>query len=205
MSPAKSDRPTTEAYAAAAWLLRCEEAAMRAVADVECGAEGAFLDSGEPVVLFEPHVFHRLTGGRFDGRTVPGVAERWGMLSYDSWRPGWYGPVSAQHRRLAAAAELAREEALQSASWGLFQLLGENHARCGYPDLQRFVNAMYREADDHLRAFAQFVRYSAVLVDALRARDWPTFARLYNGPGFASNKYDQRLAAAYAAARSGLD
>lgn len=38
----------------------------------------------------------------------------------------------------------------------------------------------------------------AGLADALRARDWPAFARGYNGPGYRRNAYDTKLAKAYA-------
>jgi len=38
------------------------------------------------------------------------------------------------------------------------------------------------------------------LLEALQGRDWPTVARLYNGPRYAENHYDTRLADAYAAA-----
>ena len=35
------------------------------------------------------------------------------------------------------------------------------------------------------------------LAPALRSRDWAKFARVYNGAGYAANKYDDKLAAAY--------
>lgn len=193
----KLDYPSLEAYTAAAWLLRCEVRSIRAVAMVEAGAQGAFLESGEPVILFERHKFDAYTEGRFRGAKVAGAeSESWALISSPS--PGGYGPVSVQHRRLQAAVALSRDAALMSASWGLFQILGANHAVCGYPLLQRFVTAMYRSVEDHLRAFVQFIRHDARLVDAIRAKDWRTFARVYNGPRFARNAYDKKLAEAYA-------
>lgn len=35
------------------------------------------------------------------------------------------------------------------------------------------------------------------MYDALRNKDWATFARCYNGSGYAVNKYDEKLKAAY--------
>jgi hypothetical protein len=192
----KADRPTVAAYAAAAWLLSCEPRAIQAVAEVEAGPEGAFLDSGEPVILFERHLFHRLTEGRFDGRVWrDSPSSAWALLS--SSTPGGYGPVSMQHPKLQAAAALDRAAALKACSWGLFQILGANHDQAGYPILQRFINAMFREVDDHLRAFCMFIRHDARLVDAIRAKDWAAFARTYNGPQFSRNRYDQKMADAY--------
>jgi len=186
----KADFPSYESYAHAAWLLLVEQEAMRAVAEVEAGPEGAFLDSGEPVILFERHIFHRLTGARYD-TSFPQLSSK---------TPGGYGGTHAQHGRLAQAVGLNRDAALKSCSWGLFQLMGTNHAACGYPTLQRFITAMYRSVDDHLRAFAMFIRHDERLVDALRSKNWASFAYAYNGPQFEKNNYDSKMAAAYARA-----
>jgi hypothetical protein len=189
----KADHPSPFAYKAAAWMLHCEPAAIQAVAEVEAGPHGAFLDSGEPVILFERHVFRALTQGRFAGARVPDAPEAWSLIS--SSARGGYGPVSVQHRRLQAAVALDRDAALRSASWGLYQQLGRH--QCYSPSLQRFVTAMYRSADDHLRAFVMFIRADERLVDALRGRNWPVFARWYNGPAHAEHDYAGRMAAAY--------
>ena len=41
------------------------------------------------------------------------------------------------------------------------------------------------------------------LTSLLHARDWAGFARRYNGPAYAKNRYDVRLAAAHARHRDG--
>lgn len=196
MMEAKADYPSLAAYTAAAWLLRCEVPAIRAVALVEAGAQGAFLPTGEPIILFERHLFDRLTEARYRGARLPNAPSSWSLVSWPS--PGGYGPYSKQHLRLQAAVALDRDAALKATSWGLFQILGLNHEACGYPELQRFVTAMYRSVDDHLRAFVQFVRHDARLVDAIRARNWAAFAKVYNGPQYAQHNYDGRMAQAYA-------
>lgn len=191
----KDDQPTEEGYTSAAWLLMAEPRAMKAIAQVEAGPQGAFLPDGRPVVLFERHIFHRLTAGRFD-HDAPDLSNE------KPTPPGGYGSSLSQHERLGRASELDRAAALKSASWGLFQIMGFHHERCGYPNIQRFVNAMYRSADDHLRALVGFLRSDERLVDAIRGRNWIVFARLYNGVGFAASKYDQRIAEAYDRLRS---
>lgn len=185
----KPDQPADTAYTAAAWMLDCDVAAIRAVAEVESGPAGAFLDTGEPVILFEPHYFHELTGGKFD-RSHPD-------LSYPKWKPGAYGKNSDQHSKLQRAALLNREAALKSCSWGLFQLMGANHRGAGFDNVQRMVTAAYRSADDHLRMFVNFIQSKGALLDALRAQNWREFARIYNGPGFETNRYDAKMAAAF--------
>ena len=191
-----------ESWARAAELLDAEVAAVRAVARVEAGPWGAFLRSGEPVILFERHLFRRETGGRYDAFRVPGLGEPEAIIS--SPRTGGWGPLGVQHKRLAAAAALDRPAALRSTSWGLFQILGRNHALAGFPRLEDFVAATRRDVDAHLAAFVAFVASQPRMARALREKDWATFARLYNGPAYRANEYDLKLAAAYEAEQPGL-
>lgn len=191
----KPDQPSADSFAGAAWLLDCDVAAIKAVAEVESGPEGAFLASGEPVILYERHLFHRLTVGKYDREWVPDLESDVARLSAPT--PGGYGSVSIQHKKLAAAAKFNREAALKACSWGLFQILGLNYEQAGYPDVQRFVTAMYRSADDHLRAFAMFILHDPRLLEAIQDRHWSAFAGAYNGPNFQKNQYDVKLAIAY--------
>jgi hypothetical protein len=48
-----------------------------------------------------------------------------------------------------------------------------------------------------LRQMAAFIK-AAGLQDELAAKNWAGFAKGYNGPQYAQNQYDQKLAAAYA-------
>lgn len=87
--------------------------------------------------------------------------------------------------------------ALKSASWGLFQILGENHAAVGHATVQAFVDAMMLRRSEHLKAFAHFVAANPTMKKAIRDKDWAVFARAYNGPGHATNDYDGRMPRAY--------
>ena len=184
-----SARPIrTEApYAALAAELGCEKAAVMAVADVESRG-AAFLPDGRPTVLFERHVFRRLTGGAHDAEAPD--------LSAPT--PGGYGPGgAAQHDRLDRAIALDRRAALRATSWGRFQIMGFNAEMVGFADVEAFVRAICDDEEAHLRAFGAYVR-AAGLVPSLIARDWAAFARGYNGPGWRRNRYDEKLAQAYA-------
>lgn len=180
---------TADAYKHAAWMLACDIPAIRAVADTESGKLGGFNDDDSPVILYEPHEFHRHTGGKFDARYPD--------LSYPKWRPGQYGKNSDQHPKLARAIELDRDAALKSCSWGTFQIMGGNHRAAGYLTVQRMVNAAHNSADDHLRMFVNYIISRNGLIDALRGHDWKTFAMIYNGPRYAENNYDTRMREAY--------
>lgn len=173
-------------YRTAADLLLVETAVIRAVAQVEAGPHGAFLDTGEPTILFERHIFSRQTQGRFD-ESHPDLSNP---------TPGGYGSVSAQHGRLARAVELDREAGLKSASYGLFQIMGFNHIAAGHPTLQGFINSMYASALEHLLAMVRFCQFHK-LDRHLRNKDWAAFARGFNGPAFRRNRYSEKLEAAY--------
>lgn len=177
----------TEEVERAAAELGCDVAAVLAAAEVESAGSG-FLPNGEPKILFEAHIFSRLTGGKYDA-THPSISSpRWNRKLY-------VGGVG-EHHRLKQAVALDRDAALQSASWGAFQIMGMNWKRCGYPSLQAFINDAYAGEDGHLRMFVGFVR-SAGLADELQRHDWAGFARVYNGPSFAANRYDVKLAQTY--------
>lgn len=175
-----------EAIAKAAQRLGVDTASVKAINKVEA-PKGAFLASGEPPVLFERHKFSKHTKGRFDAKYPD--------ISNPQW--GGYGKTSEQHKRLQKAAALDREAALKSASWGAFQILGENYAQAGFKTVQDFVNAMYESEEAQLGAFVEFVRNDARLLTALRRRNWSDFARIYNGPAYKENDYDTKLAKAY--------
>jgi hypothetical protein len=176
-------------FAWAAAELDCEVDAIRAVAQVESVGSG-FDKNGSPRILFEAHKFSEHTGHRYD-LTHPRISSlRWNRALYT-------GHNADEHARLAEAVALDREAALKSASWGLFQILGENWALAGYPSLQAFINAMFTSERTQLEAFVGFIANNERMRKALRNKDWAAFARRYNGPRYAVNGYDKKLAAAY--------
>ena len=101
-----------------------------------------------------------------------------------------------QYDRLDEALALDEDAALQSASWGMFQILGLNYAACDFPDVGHYVAVMCASEGGQLAAFVAFCQYNR-LDRYLRAHDWTGFALAYNGPGEADNGYDEKLAAAY--------
>jgi N-acetylmuramidase len=166
---------TREHFAAAAQRLDGAEAeVVQAVVEVESGAAG-FAPDGRPIILFEPHIFSRLTANRFDA-TNPNV-------SYPRWdRSRYPGDQAGRWAQLREAYGLDPEAAVASASWGLFQIMGMNHGKCGFPTATAFVADMAKSHVRQLAAFEAFVRSSG-LVDELKNKDWDGFARLYNGAG----------------------
>lgn len=179
------------AYQRAALALNIEVAALKAVVEVEASGSG-FDKQGRPKMLFEPHQFWRHLG--------PGAkrdrAENEG-LAYAKWRsgPGVYPKDS--YPRMQSAMEIDREAALKSASWGLPQLMGSNHADGGFVSANSMIIGFCESEEHQLTAMLSFIRKNG-LDRALRDKNWHAFARGYNGAGYAKHGYHTRLAAAYA-------
>jgi hypothetical protein len=168
--------------------LNCDVAAVKAVAEVESSG-GGFLSTGEVKILFEPHIFWK------ELKAV-GINPIVSDICYPKWGTKPYGKTSEQHSRLQKAVAIHREAALKSASWGLFQIMGFNFKMCGCITIQEFINKMSESEDSQLELFVNYI-ISAKLDDELRNLQWAQFASKYNGPGYAKNKYDIKLATAY--------
>jgi hypothetical protein len=162
---------------------------IHAVIDVETAGGGT--DSrGRLKMLFEPHRFWRNLGPgpKRDRAVAQGLAyPRWGERPYPS----------DSYPALLRAMAIDPDATLKSASWGLPQILGENHALAGYPTVRAMIEDFTRDEDNHLEAMVRFIAASG-LAGALRAHDWAAFARGYNGPQYASHGYDKRPARRFA-------
>lgn len=188
---AMTDGPDTRLgpadIASSAQRLGLTPAHISAVTAVE--SSGGGFAEGRPVLLFEPHRFSRATAHLFDGR-APDV-------SYPAWNPSGYPRTQAgRYAQLVKAVGLNVDAGFASASYGLFQILGENFAACGYRSAFDFAAAQAFDEVTQLQAFEAFLR-SRGLLGFLQARDWAGFAQRYNGTAYQLNHYDTRLAAAY--------
>jgi len=182
---------TEQDYKRAADRLGCDVPAVKAVAEVESAGSG-FLADGHPKILFERHIFRRqLLDRGID--TARRERERPDIVNA---KPGGYVGGAGEWQRLDDAVQINRDAALASASWGKFQILGLNWRAAGADSLQDFVNRMYRSEGAQLDAFVEFVITNG-LDEALREHDWARFARGFNGPAFAKNRYDTKMAAAH--------
>lgn len=168
--------------------LGCEWEALAAVAEVESGPLGGFGSDGRPIILFERHLFSRKTSHQFDA-SHPTVSNT---------TPGGYPRTQAERwNQLAEAYALDPEAALQSASYGRFQVLGQNYSNLNMANAHEYVSKIAKSEKDQLEAFEGFVKANS-LADELQRKDWAGFASRYNGPGYAANQYDTKMANAYA-------
>jgi len=183
---------TEEDFERAATTLGCSVSVIKAVSQVESAGSGVNPD-GTLKTLFEGHYFSRFTDNKYD--------TEYPSISYPKWTREYYGKGwKAEQARLEQAKVLDLEAALRSASWGMFQIMGDNYKLCGYNSVIEFVNALQDGAGPQLDAFVSFIQ-NKHLEDELRNLNWEGFARVYNGSGQVA-AYGKLLADAYAKIKS---
>lgn len=167
--------------------LGCTVKQIKAVAKVESGGS-AFDGMGRPKILFERHLFHRLTNGAFSVR--PFSNPNGGGYNEPSWD------------KLTLAAGFDPDAAFASASWGKFQVLGTHWRALGYPSPLELAYSTVTGEAAHYELLARYIEKNG-LKPALQAlstnpADNVAFAKAYNGPQFKKFAYDTKLAAAMA-------
>jgi len=177
---------------ATAETLDIEPAALHAVLSVETGGSG-FDKAGRPKALFERHYFYKML------KDKPDVLQQAvdAGLAYPKWGEKPYPKGSdAVYAEIVAACDIDLEAALRSVSWGLGQIMGNNYKLAGCSSAQELVEQAMESEVNQLKHMANFIK-SANLLDELQRRDWAGFAKGYNGPSYAQNKYDTKLEEAY--------
>jgi hypothetical protein len=176
-------------YASAAKELGAEAAAVHAVAEVESGGRTGFDTHKRPKILFETHHFRVNSGGKFNASHPELTAPYSSPLRRASYNKD-------QWKVIHAAFALDPRAAVKSASWGMFQVLGENAKSCGWKSLEQFVTDMFYSEGQHMRVFLGFCKANNLSRYLVR-KDWRSFARGYNGASYADFAYDIKMAAAY--------
>jgi len=188
------DSTTIREIEEAAARLGVEAAALAAVADIESGLTAQTTVDGraEPLIRFEGHYFDRRLAG-----AAREEARRQGLAAPEAGKVRNPASQAARWNLLGRAAAIDRKAAYESTSWGMGQVMGAHWAWLGYASVDALAAEARSGAGGQLRLMARYID-KAGLARALNARDWVTFARGYNGPGFRKNDYDGKLARAYA-------
>lgn len=168
----------------AAQELNCDIATIKAVCEVE--AAGAGFEGDRLKLRFEGHKFRKWTNRAYD-QSHPDLS-----YSYGVQKTKKHG-----YSAFAGAAALDPQAAMKSTSWGLFQPMGEYFEECGFNSVEELVKSYTESEGNQLLGFVKQVKKRG-LDGKLRKRDWAGFALNYNGEDYRSNKYDTKLAAAYA-------
>ena len=179
--------------------------AVLAVWYVESG--GRPFQAGKPVLRFENHIFwdkwgqtnaakfdqhFRFGGHGAEGKRAKNHAFRNPVTG--PWR-SFHGAAQAlEYEVFEFATQLAgREPACLSSSFGGPQIMGFNHAACGYADAATLFKRFAADARWQVLGFFDFCRTNS-LVDEIRDLKWAEFGQRYNGDGIV---YGPKLKAAF--------
>lgn len=145
----------------------------------------------EPLILPEPHIFDRRLAGEKRGKArAQGLAHpTWGAIKYDRTQ-------AARWDRLNRMRAIDNDAALESASWGVGQVMGFHWKFLGFASVEQFVASARSGLEGQIDVMARFIVKNG-LADELNRRDWSGFARGYNGPGYKKNRYHIKMADAY--------
>lgn len=178
---------------AAADRLGVELACVKAVNAVESRGSG-FLPDDRPIILLERHVAYRQA--KSVKMPVDTMALRYPNL-INQKRGGYSGGAAEWSRFDNLRSVTTQSIAVESCSWGLFQIMGHHWNDLGYASADDFQQCMASREGAQLEAFIRFIEANPTLLKALKSKKWADFARMYNGPAYKENLYDAKLAAEY--------
>lgn len=181
----------------AATQAKIEPAALLALVEVETSGDPFEQDGRTPRLLYERHVAWRMAAKV--SKALQSAFARAG-LAIPKWsKSTQYKDQGTSAKRLALIARaraIDAEVANQSASWGLGQTMGFLHAELGFASACDMVEHLTGNVAGQIECMIRELR-NKHLVDALNAHQWARVARGYNGPSYAANRYDVRLADAW--------
>lgn len=157
-----------------------------AVCETEAKGSGFFAD-GTCQILFERHWMYQLLVAQKTKGVADGLSNRFPSIINPT--PGGYAGGTAEYPRLNLAMSVDQSCALQSASWGLFQIMGLNFMFCGYSSIFNYVADMKASEKNHVKAFVTYIQKyrQGALWSALKAQNFLAFATGYNGKGNAAD------------------
>ncbi len=165
--------------------LGCTTQQLRAVSLVESGG-GGFDKKGRPKILYERHLFHRLTDGK------------WSPAPFSQAAGGGYGEDSWV--KLGQACARDPDAAFSACSWGKFQVLGMHWSKLGYPSPYALAWTTAQSEADHYELLTRYIEVfglkAALHKLSTDPEDCRAFAAAYNGSGYRRFDYHTKLARA---------
>ncbi|SDK39679.1 N-acetylmuramidase domain-containing protein [Bradyrhizobium ottawaense] len=170
--------------------------ALLAVVECETSGKPFEQDGHTPSLLFERHKFYSELKQHQPNKLTQAIRAG---LAIPKWsRNTQYKDQGTSAGRLAVIAKaraVDEEVANRAASWGLGQTMGFNAERLKYEDATHMVGELSRGIGEQIDALVREIKTDH-LDKYLKAKNFTSFARGYNGSGYAQNQYDTRMAAA---------
>ncbi len=173
---------------AIAQKLEIEVASAIAVLAVESGGKG-FGSDEKMIIRFENHLFYTYWGkaniGTYNKHFQYNKSKQWQGHKFRSeenseWE-NFHGNQIKEWEAFEFAKSIDEKAAMFSISMGAPQVMGFNYKKLGYSD----VTAMYNNfcSDIRFHIFGLFDFFNSRMIEALKNKDFTTFARYYNGAG----------------------
>jgi len=174
---------TTEQIKALAQAYGIEYAALMAVIEVESSGVGFNPPTGYLIIRFEPSWFKR---------------------EFSDWqdRPGeWLnlppGNQTEEYRLFDNAFAIDAIAAMLATSVGMMQVMGFHYKELGFASVSAMWDYVKINEANQVEVGLRFIKSEPVLLQALKAKNWPLFALHYNGSAYEENHYDTHLINAY--------
>lgn len=183
----------------AVMLDNTEPAKVMAFAMTESG-KSAFFNSGRPKILYERHYFWQRIKIIIPLLSNP----TGGGYTHDANK----NDINDSWEKLADAICINPIAALESCSWGKFQIMGAHWKHLGYSSVFEFAYSMVISEYNHYDAFIRFIKANKLIAKLkLISADPVTcrpIAKSYNGSGYWKHDppYDVRIASNYQKAKA---
>lgn len=144
------------------------------------------------IIRWEGHYFDRLVPTKLQAKAR--------ALKLASPKVGGIPNPASQSKRyeiLELGKTLDVTAAISSCSWGVGQVMGSHWKWLGFKSAEEFEKTAQSGFSGQLAIMFAFMQKSGV-IPHLRRLDWSAVARIWNGPKFAANKYDTKMATKYA-------
>lgn len=157
-----------------------DEAAIKAVLQVESSGHGFSPVTGKMIIRFESLKFQEATK----------------ILISDL-----HNIQSDEYAAYTKAKAADPVKAMLNTSFGIAQIMGWNFSACGYKSVTAMVDAFDQSEYFQISGMLMFIKSEPAMFSALKRLDWPVFAYHYNGPKYLENHYDTHLKTAYEGAK----
>lgn len=175
---------TNQQLAAIATNNGFEFAAVKAIVMVEGSGSGFDAATEKILIQFEPSWYKRLDAK--DGFSGHGV-----------WEENKVEKQSAEWIAFNDAFSKDSDAAMMATSWGIMQVMGFHYRDIGFNTVGEMVDFAKVSESNQVELGIRFIKKNARLNDALKKKDWSTFAYYYNGEQYKKFNYDNRMMDAY--------
>lgn len=167
-------------YATTAKDLGVEKEVLMAIASQE-SKHASFKAVKQATILFERHKMYRLLIKKGNTKaSVDALSKKYpSIVNEDS---GGYNDMTS-YEKLKIAKSIDYSCAVQSCSWGKFQVMGFNYANL-YSSPRELEKAMNMCELQQFKYFVSYLKNTSGMVDALKNKNWERIATLYNGPNW---------------------